>query len=129
MQRAGFQALLDHLAACWTRRDYPAAAAHFTADVRYADPLRYAFHSREELLAFFTADDGLPQRTAWHAVLFDEALQLGAAEYSYEGTSRYHGVALIRLHEGQISHWREYQHVDPRSWEEFSAATAGLDTR
>ncbi len=129
MDSAGFQALLHRLAACWARRDYPAAAAHFTLDVRYADPLRYALQGRAELQAFFTADDGMPQRTAWHATIFDAVRQIGAAEYSYEGTSRYHGVALIRLREGRISHWREYQHVDPRSWEQFSAATAGLDAR
>lgn len=121
-----FLALLDDLAAAWARRDYAAAADRFTPDVRYGDPLRYAFTSRGALLEFFQADEGYPQRTTWHTRLFDEARQLGVAEYTYEGTHRYHGVALIRVSGDLVSHWREYQHTDPRGWEDFSAGTAGL---
>jgi ketosteroid isomerase-like protein len=123
---AEFERMLDALADAWARRDYPAAAAWFAADVRYADPLRYAFDSQAALLAFFETDDGLPQRTVWHMRLFDEPTQRGAAEYTYEGTHRYHGVALIRVADGRITHWREYQHVDSRTREEFVASTAGL---
>ncbi len=121
-----FTAMLDALAEAWARRDYGSAAAWFADDVRYADPRRYAFADRAALRAFFEADDGLPQRTTWHLRLFDEQSQVGAAEYTYEGTRRYHGVALIRVAEGRITHWREYQHVDLRTWEAFSADTAGL---
>ena len=126
MTGAEFARMLDALADAWARRDYPAAAAWFASDVRYADPLRYAFDNRADLLAFYEADDGLPQRTEWHLRLFDEPTQRGAAEYTYEGTHRYHGVALIRVADGRITHWREYQHVDSRSREAFIASTAGL---
>lgn len=121
-----FRALLQDLADCWQRRDYVAACRHFAADVRYSDPLRYALRSRSELLAFFTNDEGLPQCTEWHTVVFDPERQLGAAEYTYDGSRRYHGVALVRLAGGVISHWREYQHVDGRSPTDFQAGTAGL---
>ena len=126
MTVAEFEHMLDALAAAWARRDYPSAAAWFAADVRYADPLRYAFDSRADLLAFFEADDGLPQRTNWHLRVFDERTQRGAAEYTYEGTHRYHGVALIKVAGGRITHWREYQYVDARSRAEFIASTPGL---
>jgi hypothetical protein len=126
MTVAEFELMLDALADAWARRDYPAAVAWFAHDVRYADPLRYAFGSRADLLAFFEADDGLPQRTVWHIRLFDERAQRGVAEYTYEGSHRYHGVVLIRVAGGQITHWREYQHVDPRSREAFIAGTSGL---
>lgn len=126
MTVAEFERMLDALAAAWARRDYPSTAAWFAADVRYADPLRYAFDSRADLLAFFEADDGLPQRTIWHLRVFDERTQRGAAEYTYEGTHRYHGVALIKVAGGRITHWREYQHVDARSRAEFIASTPGL---
>ena len=36
---------------------------------------------------------------------------LGAGEYTYEGTHRYHGVAIVRVEGGLITHWREYQHM------------------
>ena len=126
MTDADFRRLLARLSEAWGRRDYAAAAACFADDVRYADPLRYAWRGRAAVRAFFEADDGPPQRTEWHTVVFDEAAQRGAAEYSYEGTHRYHGVVLIAMREGLITHWREYQHVDPRPWPDFTDATRGL---
>lgn len=126
MTSSEFAALLDRLAAAWSRRDYAAAAACFSEDVRYADPRSYAFSDRASLRSFFEADEGADQRTDWHLKLFDEALQIGAAEYTYVGSHRYHGVALARVKNGVITHWREYQHVDARTHDEFTAATAGL---
>lgn len=126
MTEAEFRQLLARLADAWGRRDYAAAAACFAEEVCYADPLRYQLQGRRALRAFFEADEGLPQRTEWHTVVFDAAAQRGAAEYSYEGTHRYHGVALIAVQAEVITHWREYQHVDARPWAEFTAATPGL---
>ncbi|MGH9903310.1 MAG: nuclear transport factor 2 family protein [Pyrinomonadaceae bacterium] len=124
MTKAEFKKLLDSLADAWGRRDYAAAAEAFAEDVRYADPLRYSFDGRARLREFFEADEGYAQRTVWHTVVFDEEQQAGAAEYTYDGTHRYHGTALVRVGGGEITHWREYQHVDPRGWEEFASETA-----
>jgi hypothetical protein len=44
-------------------------------------------------------------------------------EYTYDGTHRYHGVTLIKAHDGRITHWREYQHIDGREWEDLIGAT------
>lgn len=123
MTAAEFRALLERLAQGWRRREYAQVTAAFAPDVRYADPLRYTFANRTELAAFFAADEGLPQRTTWHTILFDEERQIGAGEYTYEGTHRYHGVALVRVAGGLITHWREYQHIDPRPWAEFTSGT------
>src|SRR5258705_201997 len=49
----------------------------------------------------------------------DEAQQVGAAEYTYTGHHQYHGTVLIKVANGRITHWREYQHIDPRPWENF----------
>jgi ribosomal-protein-serine acetyltransferase len=119
-----FDALLARLAEAWTRRDYAAAAAEFAEDVQYADPARYALSGRAALLAFFEADDGRPQHVTWHHAVFDLDRQSGAAEYTYEGTHRYHGMVLVRLAGGRITHWREYQHVDPRAWDDFIGGAA-----
>jgi ribosomal-protein-serine acetyltransferase len=118
---AEFRALLERLAAAWRARDYATAAACFAADVHYHDPLRYSFTGREALRAFFEADDGREQRIAWHTIVFDPARQAGVAEYTYEGTQRYHGAVVIGVARGEIASWREHQHVDARTWEEFSA--------
>lgn len=123
MNHRGFTALLEDLAHGWRTLDYAAVASRFTEDVQYGDPTRYMLDGRAQLLEFFTADDGQAQAIQWHLMLFDEAAQRGAAEYTYEGTLRYHGVALICLRDDLISHWREYQQTDGRRWAEFAGAT------
>ena len=119
-----FRALLRTLADAWQRRDYAKVASFFAQDVRYADPLRYSFADRASLQAFFEADEGLPQSTVWHTIVFDEQQQVGIAEYTYVGTHQYHGCEIIKVQDAQITHWREYQHIDARPWEEFIAGTA-----
>ncbi|MES3034610.1 MAG: nuclear transport factor 2 family protein [Gemmatimonadota bacterium] len=123
MTASDFRDLLSALADGWRRRDYAFVASHFADDVRYGDPTRYALHGRAALQAFFTADDDMPQSCTWHTVLFDEAQQRGAAEYTYVGTHQYHGTVLVRVESGQITHWREYQHTDERPWATFAEAT------
>lgn len=123
MTAAEFRALLERLAEGWRRRAYLEVAAHFAEDVHYADPLRYRIEGRAALLAFFREDGGHEQRTSFHEAVFDEARQVGMAEYTYEGTHRYHGAVVIRLAGGVITHWREYQHVDARGWDEFAGST------
>ena len=114
-----FQSMLKSLAGGWTSRDYPKVIGCFSADVFYSDPLRYAFSDSSSLLAFFEDDDGRPQKCEFHYALFDEPRQVGAAEYTYEGTFRYHGTVWIEVKNDKISRWREYQHKSEKSWEEF----------
>jgi hypothetical protein len=102
MTKTEFRDLLHSLADAWSRRDYAAAAGFFAEDVRYGDPTRYSFNT----------------------IVFDEEQQIGAAEYTYEGTHLYHGLVLAKVAGGEIHRWREYQHVDPREWEEFTSAMA-----
>jgi SnoaL-like protein len=123
MTKSEFEQKLTDIADCWHRHDYQAAAAHYAADICYGDPVRYAIKGRDELLEFFSNDDGLPQITTWHTILFDETKQTGAAEYSYTGTYSYHGIVLIKIDDNRITHWREYQHIDPRDWSDFTATT------
>jgi hypothetical protein len=118
-----FQQLLDRLATSWAKRDYAAVVQEFSEKVRYGDPTRYSFDNRRDLQKFFENDEDYEQRTTWHTVIFDEAQQLGAAEYTYQGTHRYHGTVWIRVDDGCITHWREYQHISNKPWKEFVAAT------
>ena len=41
-----FRELLNRLAGGWANRDYAVVAEAFSEDVRYSDPLRYAFADR-----------------------------------------------------------------------------------
>jgi hypothetical protein len=121
--RAEFIRLLATMADGWRRRDYEQAAACFAESVRYGDPTRYSWRGRDALLAFFKDDDGKDQQVTWHHVLFDEATQMGAAEYTYVGTHQYHGLVLVKVADGLVTHWREYQHVTDVPWETFTEDT------
>lgn len=123
MKRQEFEAMLQALAMGWADRDYEKVASFFAEDVRYADPARYRIRSRAELLEFFRDDEGCDQSTVWHDSIFDEECQVGVAEYTYEGTHRYHGTVWIEVRKNLIVRWREYQHTSDLEWEEYWAAT------
>ncbi|MGD9561070.1 MAG: nuclear transport factor 2 family protein [Pyrinomonadaceae bacterium] len=119
MTRGEFDEMLAMLASGWAARDYDKVIACFSENVFYADPMNYAFSDRESLLDFFTNDDGREQTCAFHHSIFDEARQLGSAEYTYEGTYRYYGTVWVEIADGKISAWREYQHRSDKDREEF----------
>ncbi len=122
MDRDGFVSLMERLAHAWNTGASRTALALFTDDARYVEPpdeQRYEGH--EQLFAFFGADDPPPMSLVWHHLVFDPELQVGAAEYTYRGTSTYHGVTLVRLQDDLIADWREYQYPSDMDWEAFSA--------
>src|SRR5437762_10655022 len=96
MTKQEFTRILNALATSWAERNYK-QAAFFATEIKYGDPTRYQFANKAELLAFFENDEGYDQKTVWHNILFDPEMQIGAAEYTYEGTYRYHGVVLIKV--------------------------------
>ena len=124
MTRDEFFGLLDRMAEGWNGNDPDLVASCFAEDVDYADPLRYGLHGRAELRAFFELPAGGSQWVRWHSILFDEAAQTGAAEYTYQEAQRYHGLVLVRVAGGLVTHWREYQHT---SAHDHAAFVAGAD--
>jgi hypothetical protein len=110
MTRDEFQELLCSLADGWTHRRYGEVADRFADDIFYSDPQRYTFTNRDSLRRFFEDDEGREQSCTFLTAVFDEVQQLGAAEYTYIGTFRYDGTVWIKLADGKIASWREYQH-------------------
>lgn len=123
MKREEFVQMLENIGESWQKRDYARAAAFFAETVRYADPLNYRFDNRADLQKFFENDEGFEQKNTWHNIIFDESQQIGAVEYTYKGTHHYHGVALVKVANGKITHWGEYQHISQLDWQEFCAGT------
>ena len=119
MTSSDFDELLTALAKGWTNRDYTLVAACFANDVYYSDPKNYTIRDRTSLLEFFEDDDGNPQSCTFHNRVFDRARQFDVAEYTYEGTFRYHGTVWIELKDDKISSWREYQHRSEKDWNQF----------
>jgi hypothetical protein len=118
----GFRRLLRTVAEAWNEGDTPTALACFTEDARYTEPPDIQHHEgRQALYEFFGGEDPPPMRMVWHTIVFDEAQQLGAGEYTFNGTHTYHGVAVIRLRDDLIANWREYQHRSNLGWDDFTA--------
>jgi hypothetical protein len=120
--RDDLQRVLERAAAGWNQGDAAAVADCFAADVDYIDPVRYRLTSREALLPFFEPPPG-GHRVDWHTIVWDDAAQSGAVEYTYTGEHRYHGAAVVRLDDdGRIRLWREWQHIDDgRDWDAMLA--------
>jgi hypothetical protein len=119
MDRDGFSSMLNRMADGWVSKDYDSVVGYFSEGVYYSDPLNYKFYDRDSLLGFFSDDDGKPQSCVFHGSVFDDERQVGTAEYTYEGTFRYHGTVWIELKDDKIISWREYQHRSEKNWEEF----------
>lgn len=119
MDKDQFRKLLDSMALAWANCEYKSVADRFQDELFYSDPLSYSIFNKDDLLAFFIDDDGKPQSCIFHNAVFDEEHQLATAEYTYEGTNRYHGTVWIELKDDKIASWREYQHRSEKSWDEF----------
>ena len=59
-------------------------------------------------------------KMTWHHLVFDEATQVGSGEYTFQMNNRYHGVVMVRIRDGKIANWREYQYRSPLSFEQFA---------
>lgn len=124
MTRQEFVHLLTEMEQGWNASDRDRVIVCFAEDVFYIDPLRYVCRGRDELYRFFEVTDGALERSTWHTIVFDEKTQTGAAEYTYEEAHRYHGLVLIRVANGLVTEWREYQHTSDLDWEEYISGVA-----
>jgi hypothetical protein len=122
LESAAFRAVLDTVASGWNSARADLAAGCFTEGAVYLEPPdRQVYRGRPAIRGFFEASAQQPQpdRMRWHAVAFDPVRQIGFGEYTYRGRQNYHGIVVVRLHEGLIHRWREYQYGSALSWEDF----------
>lgn len=113
-----FFSMLDRMADAWRSKRYQEVAERFSDDAYYCDPLSYELLSRDEILAFFQAEEE-GENCTFHNAVFDEGRQIGVAEYSYSGSNTYHGTVWVKLEDEKIVEWREYQHKTTKPWSEF----------
>ena len=117
-----FNQLMTKLGKAWNSNDAAQAADCFTGDALYSSPpsphLRLG---HEELFQFFGGPKGrpLPMSMEWHHLLFDEENQIGAGEYTFTYKVRTHGMVIVKIRDGKIANWREYEVETPMSWDEM----------
>ena len=119
---AEFRELMTTVAAGWNEGDARKAADCFAEDATYSEPPRKQFYKgRAALFRFFGGDrkPEPPMKMAWHHLVFDEATQVGAGEYTFRMNRQYHGVVMVKVRNGRIHNWREYQYQSALPWDEF----------
>jgi len=116
-----FAILMSNLEKAWNANDAKLAADCFTDDAIYSSPPSPQIRQgRAALFAFFGGPGGRPRpmRMQWHNLVFDEANQLGAGEYTFSYDIQTHGMVIVKIRNGRIANWREYEVESPASWEE-----------
>lgn len=118
-----FQKLMQTVAEGWNEGNARKAADCFASDSVYAEPPgKQLYRGRAELYEFFGGDK--PPQPAmsmeWHHLVFDPETQIGTGEYTFQMRDRYHGIAIVKLKDGLIASWREYQYPSSLSWREFA---------
>jgi ketosteroid isomerase-like protein len=111
---------MKRLADAWNRGDARVAADLFAEDAPCSSPPNSKVHdSRQELFEWLGGDHGRPKpmQMVWHHLVFDEEQQIRAGEYTFTYGMRTHGMALIRLRDGKIANWREYEIDSPLDWD------------
>jgi hypothetical protein len=119
---ATFRSLMETIAAGWNEGNARKAADCFAEDALYLEPPdRQFFSGRPALYEFFGGGKKPepPMKMTWHHLAFDEESRVGFGEYSFQMNRRYHGVVVVRLRDGKIANWREYQYESPLEWKEF----------
>ncbi|WP_394835814.1 nuclear transport factor 2 family protein [Pendulispora rubella] len=121
LSAAEFRALMNAVAEGWNGNDARKAVDCFTDDALYSSPPSPRVRrGRAALYEFFGGAPGRPRpmRMQWHHLVFDESTQIGAGEYTFEYEVRTHGVVMLRLRDGKISNWREYEQESRLSWDD-----------
>ncbi len=94
----------------------------FTENAIYGNPGSGPTHKgRAALRKLFSTASARSRKFEWHHLLFNEPDQIGAGEFTLEGARRYHGMAIVKIENGKISHWREYPVPSSLNWEEFTS--------
>lgn len=119
-----FQALIGRVATGWSTGDARLAADCFAENAVYEEPpAKQIYRGRPALYAFFGGEEKLPMQMRLHHIAFDESSQTGFAEYTFKLTNQYHGIVVVRVRDGLITHWREYQYQSDLPYDEFARET------
>ena len=107
----------------WNEGNARKAADCFCEDAVYVEPPeKQVYQGCEELFEFFGGESGpeIPMHMTWHHLAFNEDEQVGFGEYSFQMHGKYHGIVTVKLENGLIKFWREYQYNSELNWDEFS---------
>jgi len=116
-----FQLVMQTVAEGWNRGDARLAASCFAENAVYSGPPSRAHLGRKALYEFFGGVKGreLPMHMTWHNLVFDRVQQIGVGEYTFQYRKQTHGLVLVKLSNGLILNWREYEVESKLPWDQF----------
>jgi hypothetical protein len=123
MDVVDFEKLMHTIAEGWNEGDARKSSDCFSEDAIYIEPPDKQVHrGRAELYEFFGGESGpdVPMHMTWHHLAFNEKEQVGFGEYSFRMHGNYHGIVTVKVANGLVKFWREYQYKTELSWEEFT---------
>jgi hypothetical protein len=128
--RTEFSSLLDQVAEGWNEGDAKKAAAVFAGDAVYQEPPgKQLYKGHASIFEFFGGEKGFdrPMKMKWHNMAFNEDVQVGFGEYTFAMNNQYHGIVVVKIENGKIISWREYQYQSQMDWNMF-AGEGGFET-
>jgi len=117
-----FEHIMSVVAESWNRNDARSASECFTDDALYSSPPSLRIREgRRSLFEFFGGGHGRHRRMhmEWHHLIFDQAQQVGTGEYTFTYNVKTHGIVIVKLRDGLISNWREYEIESPLPWKQL----------
>ena len=118
-----FEKLMQTIADGWNEGNARKAADCFSVDAIYVEPPdKQVYYGRKALYEFFGGGSGpeIPMQMTWHHLAFNEKEQIGFGEYTFQMHGRYHGIVIVKIENGHIKFWREYQSKTELNWNEFT---------
>jgi hypothetical protein len=120
--RVDFEHVMSVVAESWNRNDARSASQCFTDDALYSSPPSPRMRQgRTSLFEFFGGVRGRPRimHMEWHHLIFDQTQQIGTGEYTFTYNATTHGIVIVKLRDGLISNWREYEIESPLPWKQL----------
>lgn len=122
-----FIEILNGVAKGWIDGNAEFSANFFADDAVYEEPPKQQFYrGKEKILSFF---DGImkgdvPLKMKWHNMAFNQEDQVGFGEYTFARLNQFHGIVVIKIKNGKIYKWREYQYKSELNWSDFTGESS-----
>lgn len=116
-----FAVLMQTVADGWNHGDAMLAASCFAENAVYSSPPSTPHLGRKDLYQWFGGAHGreMPMHMTWHHLLFDPAQQVGVGEYTFRYRIQGHGLVIVKISNGLIANWREYEVESSLPWDDF----------
>jgi hypothetical protein len=108
----GFDSVMQTVAEGWNRGNARLAASCFAEDAVYSGPPSPAHRGRKALYEYFGGARGrdLPMHMT---------RQIGVGEYTFRYQVQTHGLVIVKVSDGLIRNWREYELESNVPWDQF----------